>query len=426
MLVAISEQFPSIMPTSVSVAGGSDMGRIATLVLVSPAGDMLGMFPPVELHGPHWPESADVVAEVEARFGVRVVVLRLLVTERPAQPGGHVTYLAELSSGAPNVELLPVPETLRARVERRDAKRMAWAELGGPARSLAWARAALGPSGQGFKAVQQRTWNLSTLWRLEPASANESSVWLKQVPHFMSYESTVLRWLNRAAPGAAPMLLAADDNGRSLLAHVAGDDLYGASVAMRQLINEQLLVIQRAAAEAPAELVALGIPDFCAEKRAADIRQKLLAWSPEYPGLGALLRRLDEQLERLENCGLLPTLVHADNHPGNARGTPDGVCLLDWGEAFIGNPVTDLLGLLSGLSPAAAAPLTAHWCASWKRLAPRSKPELTLELAPFIGKMHSAATYAYFLQQIEETEWPYHRDDVPRCLEEAEALLQAG
>ena len=401
------------------------MGRIATLVLVSSAGALLGMLPPVELACPFWPESADVVAEVDARYGVRVVVLRLLLTERPAQPGGHVTYLAELSSGAPNVELLPVPETLRARVARQDVKRMPWAEQGGPARSLAWARGALGPDAQSFKAVQQRSWNLSTLWRLEPTSAKESSVWLKQVPHFMSYESTVLRWLNRVAPGTAPLLLAADDSGRSLLAHVAGDDLYDASVAMRQLINEQLLVIQRAAAEAPTELVALGIPDFCGEKHAADIRQKLLAWSADYPGLAALLHRLDDQLSRLDECGLPPTLVHADNHPGNARGTADGVCLLDWGEAFVGNPVTDLLSLIGGLSPEEAAPVRAHWCTSWRRLAPRSKPELALELAPFIGAMHGAAIYAHFLQQIEETEWPYHRDDVPRCLRTAEELLQA-
>jgi len=393
------------------------------VVLSSPTGELLGVLPPLELASPYWPESSDVVAEVEARFGARVVMLRLLLAEPSQKSGGEVTYLAELTSPAVDVELSQVPETLRQRALAPDPKRMPWATLGGPARSLDWARSALEPSGQAsFRAVQQRTWNLSTLWRLEPASAHECAIWLKQVPHFMAHESRVLRWLNHAAPGAAPTLLAADDGGRSLLEHIAGDDLYGAPVAMRRLINEQLQVIQRAGSEAVDELLALGVPDLRGPKRAADMRQKLLAWVPGYPGLEALLHGLERQLERLEECGLPATLVHADNHPGNARGSPQAVRLLDWGEAFIGDPVTDLLGLIGDLSPQEAAPLLVDWCASWKRLAPRSKPEQALELGPFIAALNGAATYAHFLQQIEQTEWPYHLEDVPRCLERAKAL----
>jgi hypothetical protein len=78
------------------------------------------MLPPVELPCPFWQESADVVAEVDARFGAQVVVLRLLLADRPQQPGGQVTYLAELGSGAVNVELSPVPEQLRERAQRPD------------------------------------------------------------------------------------------------------------------------------------------------------------------------------------------------------------------------------------------------------------------------------------------------------------------
>lgn len=399
------------------------MGRIASLVLVSSAGSLLGMLPPLELSGPYWQESADLALEVEARFGAKVVVLRLLSAEASRRSGGEVAYLAELSSGTLSAELLPVSEPLLERAQSRDPKRMPWAELGGPARSLEWARRALAPSGHSaFQATQQRTWNLSTIWRLKPASAPHSSIWLKQVPHFMSYEGRLLGWLNRAAPGAAPSLLAADDAGRSLLADAPGEDLYGAPVAMRQLILEQLHVIQRLGVDALDALLALGVPDLRGFERAADARRKLSTWLPDHPGLGALLQRLEQQLELLEQCGLPATLVHSDNHPGNARGSAAGVALLDWGEAFIGSPVTDLLGLIDGLSPAQAAPLKANWCASWKSVAPRSKPEQALELAPFIAAMHGAATYAHFLQQIEQSEWPYHFHDVPRCLEAAAAL----
>ena len=147
-----------------------------------------------------------------------------------------------------------------------------------------------------------------------------------------------------------------------------------------------------------------------------------MAWSPNYPGLDLILHSLEPLLARLEECGLPATLVHADNHPGNARGSTHGVRLLDWGEAFIGNPVTDLMGLIGGLSQTDAAPLVARWCASWKSLAPRSKPEQALELAPLLGALHGAATYAHFLSQIEETEWPYHGEDVPRCLQAADDM----
>jgi len=395
------------------------MGRSASLVLVSPSGELLGMLPPVELLCPYWPESADVVAKVRECFAARVVVLRLLSVEPARKSGGFVTYLAELAGGVPSVEPLPIPEELGARARRPDPKRMPWAERGGPAQTLMWASGVLGGD---FEAIQQRTWNLSSLWRLQPASGADP-IWLKQAPHFMRGESAVLRWLNGAVRGSAPRLFACDDQGRSLLAHVEGVDLYDACVEMRKQINGRLHQIQCAGADAVAELLALGVPDWRGTKLGADIRKKLMAWSPSYPELERLLRSLDEQLERLDDCALPATLVHGDNHPGNARGSHRGVTLLDWGEAFVGSPVTDLLCAIGGLSEADSAPLKAAWCESWKRVAPDSQPALALDIAPFVGAMLGAATYAHFLAQIEESEWPYHRDDVPSCLQAAKELL---
>lgn len=394
------------------------MTRIASLVLITSTGELMGQLPAIELACPYWPESSDLVAAARARFGLRVTVLRLLWTERAHAPGGAVTYLAELDSGTPNVKLAPVRSELRELALGREPKRMAWAELGGPARSLTWARGALGRT---FEPVQQRSWNLSTLWRLEPIEPEQSRVWLKQVPPFMRREGSVLRWLNHAVPGAAPELLAADEQGRSLLAHVEGEDLYGAPPALRQLIDEQLHRVQRVASESLTELLAVGVPDLRGPLLAASIRGELNAWSADYPGLPQLLVRLDEQLARLDECGLPATLVHGDNHPGNARGSLAAVALLDWGEAFIGNPVTDVLGLVAGLSPTEAAPLLADWCRSWKRIAPDCRPERALQLAPFVRELSGAALFASFVRQIEPSEQPYHRSDVPRCLEAARA-----
>jgi aminoglycoside phosphotransferase (APT) family kinase protein len=276
-----------------------------------------------------------------------------------------------------------------------------------------------------FRALQQRSWNLSSLWRLESPLPDAGGYWLKEVPAFMKHEAAVLRWLHVAAPGAAPRLLAADDAGRSLLAHVAGEDSYGASVSARLRILARLHDVQRLGVQAVDELVALGIPDLRGSRHAADHAGKLQAWLPDFPGLEALLLRLERALSKLNESGLPATLVHSDNHPGNARLSPDGVTILDWGEAFVGNPVTDILSLCSGLAPAEAAPLFDEWCAKWKDVAPHSRPQLALEAAPFVAAMHGAATYAHFLHHIEETEWPYHREDVPRCLRAAQELLHS-
>jgi hypothetical protein len=379
------------------------------------------MLPAIELECPYWPESADVVAAVQAQFGVRGVVLRLLESDPARKAGGCVTYLAEVEA-KPECEVSPIPEVLRIRAERKDERRMAWAELGGPGMSLDWAQLMLAPSGRrAFRAVQQRTWNLSTLWRLE-AQAPCSSLWLKQVPSFMN-ESRVLRWLNRVVPGAAPVLVAADDEGRSLLEHIAGEDLYGAPVATRRRIGERLHDVQRVAAEAVDELIALGVPDRRGERAAVDAAEKLSAWSPDYPGLAELLQQYARHLRLLDDAGLPATLVHGDMHPGNARGSERAVTLLDWGEVVVGDPATDILRLVDDLPPNEAAPLIEDWCSWWKELAPRSKPELALAAAPYVAAMRGAATYAHFLQRIEETEWPYHQSDVPRCLATAATLL---
>jgi aminoglycoside phosphotransferase (APT) family kinase protein len=248
-------------------------------------------------------------------------------------------------------------------------------------------------------------------------------MWLKQVPPFM-HESRVLRWLNRAVPGAAPVLLAADDEGRSLLEHIAGDDLYGAPVATRHRILERLHDVQRVSAEAMEELMALGVPDRRGERAAIDVAQWLSAWSPDHPGLAELLLQYRRHQELLDDARLPATLVHGDMHPGNARGSERAVTLLDWGEVVVGNPATDIWRLVEDLSPSEAAPLIDDWCSRWKAVAPRSKPELALAAAPFVAAMRGAASYAHFLQQIEETEWPYHQSDVPRCLATAATLLR--
>lgn len=76
--------------------------------------------------------------------------------------------------------------------------RQPWAEPGGPARSVAWATDELRRLGRPVTAVaQQRTWNLSAIWRLETPPG---PAWLKQLPPFAHHEPAVLTWLTTLPP----------------------------------------------------------------------------------------------------------------------------------------------------------------------------------------------------------------------------------
>ena len=222
-------------------------------MLVDAAGDLLGALPPVPVAMPYWQEASDVVAAAREAYGIDVTVLRLLEADRPAPHGGTVTYLAQLD-GPPPPDLREVAEDLRPRPH---PLRLPYAEPGGPARSLAWARERLGwPA---MTAVQQRTWNLSAIWRLDGPDGRR--VWLKQVPPFFDHEGAVLRWLDGALPGVAPHLIAAGDEGRVLLGDVPGVDGYDADVAQVQAIAAVHHRVQVRAAAANGELAAAGVPD---------------------------------------------------------------------------------------------------------------------------------------------------------------------
>ena len=131
---------------------------------------------------------------------------------------------------------------------------MPWAELGGTARSLAWADAALTERGRTVRGHRQiRSWNLSSIWRID---TDEGSAWLKEVPPFAAHEGALLRWLDR--PGTTPVLAARGQ--RMLLADVAGTDRYDAGPAERLSMLTELLRIQADAMSRLPELIALGVP----------------------------------------------------------------------------------------------------------------------------------------------------------------------
>jgi hypothetical protein len=406
--------------TTVHDVVSAAVSRTVTLILVDSTGEPLGALAPFEVASPWWPEVADVVTEARRRYGLDVTVLRLLAADRPAPPGGAVSYLAEVSGAIPNgrsrVPLSPTNVDLAPH-----PRRAAYAEPGGPAVTLAWARSALQRLGRGTPTTvtQERTWNLSAIWRLRD---HVGTVWLKQVPPFFGHEAAVLSWLGANSDAAAPNLLAADDQGRSLLDHIPGEDCFGAGPSAREAMIAQLHAAQTRAAGAVDDLIALGVPDLRGERLATLVRAVAERHGAAISGITALVAGLDERLSAVRRCGLPDTLVHGDFHPGNVRGDGRRTVILDWGDCFIGHPVFDALRMVGDLEGGTARDLLDIWVRQWQQTVPGCDPATAVDLLRPVAALHSAATYAAFVDRIEPTEWPYHVADVPDWLHRAAAL----
>jgi hypothetical protein len=375
---------------------------------------------PVELAW--WQSAADVVAAVGARYGFEVTILRLLHAERATPPGGAVTYLAQVPA-VPAVGLTP------ARVRLSDhPRRAAYARPGGPQASLHWATAAVDQIGRGpvAGAAQQRTWNLSSIWRLHTPTG---PVWLKEVPDFFAHEAAVLRWLTgRGYADAVPRLLAGD-GGRMVLDHVPGEDLYGAGLDVRDAIGAQMHRIQVDASSSSEvdRLLHMGLPDRRLSSLAPLLTRVATSAGGAAPGLDGLLAELPARLARVQECGLPDTLVHGDLHPGNVRGDGSGrTVIIDWGDSVVGHPAFDILRLTEDLPPTGAEVLLDAWARRWQAAVPGSDPRRAVELMRPVTALIYAAVYAGFLDAIEPSEHPYHRDDVPAYLRQAVTAWGAG
>jgi hypothetical protein len=407
------------------------MSRTVTLVLVDDTGRPLGALPPYEVPMPWWQEVTDVVAGARDRYGVDVTVLRLLRTDRAVPHGGAVTYLAQVEA-PPAVALAPVDLHPAETDPTGHPLRAPWAAPGGPAASVAWAAgevARLGLAGS-VAAVQQRTWNLSAIWRLDAVADGEGGArrpvaWLKQVPPFFAHEAAVLRWLGAVAPGGAPPLLAAGARGRSLLAHVPGDDWYEAGPADLDLIAADAHRIQLSSVAEVDALVAAGVPDRRGERLHRLLRGAVTRHGNGVPGLAVLMDTLPERLAEVAACGLPDVLVHGDLHPGNVRVAGERRVLLDWGDSCVGHPAFDILRLAEGLPAVAADALVDSWVRRWRADAPGSDPARAVTLLRPVAALRAAAAYAEFVANIEPSERPFHAADVPHWLEAAVAATRA-
>jgi Phosphotransferase enzyme family len=388
--------------------------RIVTLALLDDHGAPHGALPPFEVEVPWWQETASVISAAWERFGVDVTILRLLRAPEHF-PGGEVTYLAETALSPAS----PRPATQDIDVDLSDdPRRPDYAKPGGPGRSLDWAAdqlldLELGPIGV---ATQMRTWNLSTIWRLEAAAG---IVWLKQVPAFFAHEPVVLRWLAAEGFGLTAPIQLASDGLRMLLAHLPGEDLYRGGLGVRASIAATHHHVQVEAAAQAARLIGLGVPDLRGPALTEIITAVVDEYAPGQPELADLVAGLPDRWAAIDACGLPDTLVHGDLHPGNARGDETHQVVLDWGDSFVGHPGFDILRLTERVAESEAATLIDAWAARWQHAVPGCDPIKAVDLLRPVAALRNAACYARFLAHIEPSEYPYHAGDVPFWLGQA-------
>jgi hypothetical protein len=382
------------------------------LVLVDDAGRALGVLPSFEASVPWWMDTTAIADGARAHHGADVAVLRILTADRPKQPGGTVVYAAQ-AADAETLPLKPVPDDLRALAETDHPLRADYARPGGPLATVAWATDELGRAGRGpvTAARQQRTWNLSSIWRLDTATG---PAWIKEVPPFFGHEPAVLRWLvDHGHAALAPSVIATDGR-RMLLDHIPGEDLYGTNGSIRHAIAADMHAIQVTATVDT--LLAIGLPDRrdLTARLTEVIQSSSLADDPRLRGL---VDGLAERLAQVASCGLPDTLVHGDLHPGNVIGTADGRrVILDWGDSVVGNPALDIVRLTDGLPYDEAASIQREWSGWWREAVPGCDPDRAITLLRPLIEVYYASIYADFLRGIEPSEHPYHREDVPDCL----------
>jgi hypothetical protein len=407
-----------------SGAGVMQAPRTARLVLVTPDGELVGSLPAVAVETPWWQDIEPVVRAVAERYGVDVIVLRLLEAELPEPPGGEVTYLAEVAQPVPATVAQPVSAEAWSGVLDEQPLRLAYARPGGPSADLAWATSILVERGfrPAGRPVQVRTWNLSSVWRV-PVEAQ--TVWLKVVPPFFAHEGAVLSLL----AGARVPTLLGRDGGRSLLAEIAGNDLHGADLSVLLDMVTLLVDLQQAWQGRVGELLAAGVPDWRTPALSAGISDVLDRTadeiSPEERStLNAFVRELPGRFAELEACGLGDTLVHGDFWPGNLRGDASGLTLFDWGDSSVGHPLLDQSAFLDRVPASAVGPVREHWVRRWREVSPGSDPARAMDLLGPLAAARLAAVYWRFLNNIEPDEHPYHRSDPARQLRKTATLLR--
>jgi aminoglycoside phosphotransferase (APT) family kinase protein len=214
-----------------------------------------------------------------------------------------------------------------------------------------------------------------------------------------------------------------------LFAEIPGSDRYDASGSELLEMVDTLVDLQARWSGRISELLDLGLPDWRAPALGRSIaevvdRTKAELAADDQDVLAAFVAALPDRFATIESFGLPEGLVHGDFHPGNARGERGALVLLDWGDSGIGNPLLDQPAFLTRIDPAEVDKIRDHWHAAWRRAVPSSDPDRASSLLAPVAAARQAVIYRSFLDNIEASEHPYHRADVPDWLRRTAEILR--
>ncbi|BBC29558.1 hypothetical protein SGFS_008520 [Streptomyces graminofaciens] len=353
-------------------------------------------------------------------LGVPVLVLRLLTVDGgQGARDGHVTYHVE-ALGPPRPSVCRHESADQGLLTGDDPLRSPWARSDGLRELLDWASRTLLALGRPVtgSVEQRRTWNLAGLFRLPTESG---PVWLKATPHFAADEAAVIAAFAEVDPGLVPVVLGSGE-GRMLLEHIPGEDCWDADAATVEAGVRRFVAAQAALAGRGPH----GLRDRRDRVLAGLVRELLDNTTDLYISAQerAAARELTYRWDRLAECGLPDTVVHADFHPGNWRGDGGPPVVVDFADAHWGNPVLDCLRLYDFLPEPVRATAVRAWVDAWKAHVPASDPARALASAEPLAHLAYAVRYQEFLDGIEASERPYHEGDPVAVIRAA--LRRAG
>ena len=295
-----------------------------------------------------------------------------------------------------------------------DPRRQRWEHPGFHERARAWMRRELEAAGTPVVAepTVERLWSISALLRVDTTGG---AAFLKACARVFDVEPAATAALHRAVPAALPEVVATDVAEGWLLMRDAGGVTVGdqTSATWSEALGVLAAIQQATGRGLDGVVLEDRGPAALGASLAALVESAYVAGFPE--DIGPRFReagpRLLDACLRLASLGPGPTVVHGDFHPWNVLRAGERFVVIDWSDAAMGHPFTDLATWLNRVSdPAARRSMLDAWLARWVDAAPRAELEEAARLALPVGALHQVESYRRIVESLEPgPEWGLSR-----------------
>ncbi len=233
-----------------------------------------------------------------------------------------------------------------------------------------------------------RAWSISTVLRIP---TGRGPVWFKSVPPAFAHEGRVTRWAAAAVPEHGVQVIGSGANWL-LTEEIPDGGTPTGGHPLRAAARIQLASVGRTG-----ELTAIGCPTRGAVELTRDLRTvagrpDLLA-PQERRALADALPRLAALLTAAEESGVPSVLVHGDLQPENARWTGRTWVIIDWTDAAVAHPFTELARPLLEATEEERRAAESAFTEVWSTVLPARAVRDALRDAPALGAAHQVGNY---------------------------------